>query len=90
MGLPLLKVHSSAPPPAGRSPRFRRCLMIAGLVLLVAGCQTGYRLTLSNGTIITSTNKPKFDPKESVYRFKDAHGQEHALPGFRVQSIDPL
>ena len=62
------------------------CLLVAFL----AGCRTGYQMTLNNGTTITTANKPKYDPKEKVYRAKDAAGVEHYYPAFRVQSIEPL
>jgi hypothetical protein len=71
----------------------RRGSWLVSVVLLTAlltACRTSYQMTLNNGTIITTANKPKYDPQEKVWRAKDAQGVVHSYPAFRVQSIEPL
>lgn len=58
--------------------------------LLCAGCVPRYKITLTNGNMITTRGKPKLDPENNVYRFKDAQGNPSYVPAFRVKEIAPL
>lgn len=62
-----------------------------GLVALslTTGCAR-YKITLTNGNVITTHSKPKYDPQQGVYRYKDAQGNPAFLPQFRIKEIEPL
>jgi hypothetical protein len=59
-------------------------------LLALTGCARHYKITLSNGSVITTQSKPKLDKKTGAYHFKDARGQPAILPGFRIKEIEPL
>lgn len=60
------------------------------MALLGAGCVPRYKITLTNGNMITTRGKPKFEAENNVYRFKDARGEPSYVPAFRVKEIAPL
>lgn len=65
--------------------------MFAWLVLAVAlsaaGCAR-YDVTLTNGSVITAKSKPKLDPTNNCYRFKDASEKEILVPSVRIRQIE--
>ena len=65
-------------------------LAAAVVAVLMAGCVPRYKITLTNGNLITTRGKPKFDTENNVYRFKDAQGNPGYVPAFRVKEIAPL
>lgn len=60
--------------------------LIIGLIALT-GCATHYVLRLDNNSEITTATKPIL--KDDVYYFKDAKGEEHSVPKFRVRELAP-
>jgi len=56
-------------------------------VLVLCGCSTPYVMKLSNGTQILTPSKPKL--RGANYYYKDAHGEEHAVPQSRVLELEP-
>ena len=66
-----------------------RCLSLMLLILagFVSGCASHYRITLNNGTQITTNSKPKL--KNGDYHYKDASGHEAFIPAGRVREIAP-
>jgi hypothetical protein len=60
--------------------------LIIGLVVL-SGCASHYVIRLDNNSEITTATKPKL--RDQVYYFKDAKGQEQAVPKFRVRELAP-
>jgi hypothetical protein len=60
--------------------------LLIGLIALT-GCAHHYVMKLSNGSQITTANKPTL--KEGVYYFKDAKGEEHAVAAARVREVAP-
>jgi|WetSurMetagenome_2_1015567.scaffolds.fasta_scaffold742158_1 hypothetical protein len=76
-----------------RTGRATRAACAGLLVLLAAvaltGCASRYQITLSNGTMITTGSKPKYDAEHGVYRFKDLQGNPTYLPAFRIKEIAP-
>jgi hypothetical protein len=61
--------------------------VLAASAACICGCAQHYVMKLSNGMQITADGKPKL--KGSTYYYKDAQGQEHAIPQGRVQMIEP-
>jgi len=62
-------------------------LLSVSLMLVLCGCAQSYIIQMTNGTRITSANKPKL--KNGTYVFKDALGNESSVPAGRVQQISP-
>ncbi len=60
--------------------------LLIGLMALT-GCAHHYVMKLNNGAEVSTASKPKL--KEGVYYFKDAKGQEQAVPAARVREIAP-
>ena len=50
-----------------------------------AGCSTRYNITLTNGEVIRSINKPTYDPDQQVYVFK----RITTIPAGSVREIAP-
>jgi len=66
---------------------FLSCLL---LTVFLSGCSNRYKVTLSNGNVMTTTSKPKLDKASGAYHFKDSEGRPGRLPSFRVCEIEPL
>ena len=62
-------------------------LMLLMAVGLLSGCASHYRITLNNGTQITTNSKPKL--KNGDYYYTDASGHQAFVPAVRVREIAP-
>ncbi|HXG47491.1 MAG TPA: YgdI/YgdR family lipoprotein [Methylomirabilota bacterium] len=71
------------------APRFVALLTLLA-ILLGAGCSHRYKMTLTNGNVITTRGKPKLDAESGAFRYKDVHGKPGIIPSFRVREIEPL
>ena len=70
--------------------KFIACAGLAMLSLvLLAGCARNYNIITSNGRVITSKGKPKYDEANSVFVFKDVKGVERRIPAGSVRQIAP-
>lgn len=54
----------------------------------IAGCTFRYDITLQNGDVIRSKNKPKLNDR-GAYVYKDVTGKEQTIPSIRVRQIEP-
>lgn len=61
-------------------------LLLSGLLVL-SGCARNYVLTLSNGTRVTATSKPRL--KNGYYIFTDTQGKQSSVSAGRVTVIEP-
>lgn len=72
---------------------FRNMKKIISVLLLIAaictGCTTRYSLILTNGDVITSMGKPKFDEQKGYYLYKDADGQTNIVFASKVREVAP-
>jgi hypothetical protein len=62
-------------------------LFLALLALSLCGCAHQYVMKLTNGMKISTPSKPQL--RGSNYYFKDARGEEQAIPQSRVMEIEP-
>jgi hypothetical protein len=65
--------------------------LILGLsvcLLCLCGCASRYDITLSNGSVVRTSNKPKLD-QQGFYVFKDVSGRELQVNSMRVRQIEP-
>ena len=60
---------------------------LMGALSLLSGCSQKYVVTLSNGTRVGTTSKPKL--QQGYYHFKDVNGRETVVPDVRVREISP-
>ena len=86
----ILRVQGSLSP--GRTNPAAGTIVLLGLAVLtaVAGCAPRYKVTLTNGNVMTTRGKPKLDPEQGVYRFKDTQGKPGYLPQLKIKEIEPL
>ena len=62
-------------------------LLLAGVLVLNAGCARHWVMRLSNGEQIAAYGKPVY--RDGAYHFKNASGQETSIPGGRVVEVEP-
>jgi hypothetical protein len=77
-----------------RAPRNSCCMKkTVSVLLLVAalcsGCATQYSLVLTNGEVITSRGKPRFDAEKGGYIYKDSSGQSNFVFAGKVREVEP-
>jgi len=58
-------------------------------LLLLGGCARRFNILTNNGRVITAKGKPKYDPDNSVFIFKDANGVERRISAGSVRQIAP-
>jgi uncharacterized lipoprotein YajG len=63
------------------------CLACVVGLILVSGCAR-YKITLTNGNVITAKSRPKLDEVTNMYYFKDAEGKDTWIPRIRVREIE--
>ena len=61
-------------------------VMTAGLC---AGCASPYKITMTNGAVITTKGKPKLNKANNTYTFIDSMGRTNSVPSFRIRQIEP-
>ena len=66
---------------------FMKNLLLPLLMLSLCGCAHQYVMKLTNGMKISTPSKPQL--RGSNYYFKDARGEEQAIPQSRVMEIEP-
>jgi hypothetical protein len=68
---------------------WKTILLSSGILMMLAlsGCARHYVVTMHNGSQLGATSKPRLE--SGVYVFKDATGQETAVPAGRVREIAP-
>ncbi len=72
----------------GDSPAMKKPVLLLVLSLFtLCGCAHQYVMKLSNGTQLTTANKPQL--KGGFYYYKDAQGRERREPQSRVRVIEP-
>lgn len=64
--------------------------LLLGLLLVGSGCASRYKITLTNGNVLTTKTKPRLDKASGAFLFKDAEGKPDSMPAFRVREIEPL
>jgi hypothetical protein len=62
-------------------------LLLPVCMLALCGCAHQYVVTMTNGTRITTSSKPKL--QKGSYVYKDARGQPVYIPAGRVRVIEP-
>jgi hypothetical protein len=63
-------------------------LLLMAVAGLLVGCASQYVMKLNNGLEVTTASKPKL--KGNVYYYKDAKGQQVAVPAGRVLEVEPV
>ena len=56
--------------------------------LSILGCSSPHTVTLTNGNVIETKTKPKFDKHEEFYKFKNASGKKVSLNRDEVRKIE--
>jgi len=67
----------------------KRILFLALAVALCGGCAQTYRITLNDGTYVTSRGKPKFDQSKGSFIYTDGNGQKSIISQAAVRSVAP-
>src|SRR2546426_3060899 len=60
-------------------------LLVVTAVAMFAGCASPYKVTLTNGAVLTSQGKPKLNKANDSYIFKDIQGRTNEIPSFRIR-----
>lgn len=64
-------------------------VLIALLTTALAGCAQRYKITLTNGNSISTSNKPKLNAAGNTYVYKDGQGKEASVFAGKVTEIAP-
>ena len=67
----------------------KNLLVLAMTACLCAGCASTYKVTMTNGAVMTSKGKPKLDKSNNTYNFVDTMGRTNSIPSFRIRQIEP-
>ena len=67
--------------------KFAATLALLSMFLL-AGCAQRYKVTLTNGNVITTHSRPRLNPERSAFVFKDAKGNVTSIPAGKVSEIE--
>jgi hypothetical protein len=67
----------------------KKLITIVFAAVLLAGCRSGYDVTLTNGMQFTGVSKPKLDHEKGVYTFRNMSGKSYNVPETRVRTIEP-
>lgn len=58
------------------------------LILFLFGCASPHTITLTDGSVIHTKNKPKFNVREGFYRFKNDSGMKTSVNKDEVRTIE--
>ena len=67
----------------------KNLLVLVMTACLFAGCASPYKVTMTNGAVMTSKGKPKLDKSNNTYTFVDTMGRTNSIPSFRISQIEP-
>jgi hypothetical protein len=67
----------------------KNALVLLMAVMVCAGCATRYNITCTNGDVLTSRGKPKYDETKGGFMYKDGQGQPAFISGGRVREVAP-
>lgn len=62
-------------------------IVTAAMVFLAACASSEYIISTTNGTMITTSGKPKLDEKTGMYKYEDAEGREATIRKEDVKQI---
>jgi hypothetical protein len=58
------------------------------LILFLFGCASPHTITLTNGTVMQTKDKPKFNEREGFYKFKNDSGMKTSVNKDEVRKIE--
>jgi hypothetical protein len=58
------------------------------LLLFLFGCASPHTITLTDGTVIQTKDKPKFNVREGFYKFKNDSGKKTSVNKDEVRTIE--
>ncbi|MCU7817343.1 MAG: YgdI/YgdR family lipoprotein [gamma proteobacterium symbiont of Lucinoma myriamae] len=59
-------------------------------LLFLSGCATPHTITLKDGTIIETPDKPKFNRKTDFYEYKDLTGKKVQLNKSKILNVKEM
>ena len=68
--------------------KFGTAVVLLSISLFLPGCAQRYKVTMTNGNVITAHSKPRLNAERSAYSFKDAAGNVRTVPTGRVTEIE--
>ena len=65
----------------------QKLILAACCALSLTGCSSEYIIATTDGQLISTDGKPKWDKDTDMYRFEDSEGRDQQIPRSSVKQI---
>ncbi len=65
----------------------QKLILAACCALSLTGCSSEYIIATTDGQLISTDGKPKWDKDTDMYRFEDSEGRDQQIPKSSVKQI---
>ena len=67
----------------------KRMLFLMLAAALCGGCRSAYKMTLTDGSVMTVRGKPQYDASRGCFIYRDGNGNKQMISAVTVREVKP-